>query len=49
MSIETEPFFASLIALLGSPMLLALIVLAIPIGMFFGAVPGLGESSASRF
>ncbi len=42
MSIETEPFFASLIALLGSPMLLALIVLAIPIGMFFGAVPGLG-------
>ena len=39
---QTDAFFASLIALLGSPMLLALIVLAIPIGMFFGAVPGLG-------
>ena len=39
---QTDAFFASLIALLGSPMLMALIVLAIPIGMFFGAVPGLG-------
>jgi TctA family transporter len=42
MPIETHVFFTSLGALLGSPMLLALIVLAIPIGMFFGAVPGLG-------
>jgi TctA family transporter len=42
MPIETHAFFTSLGALLGSPMLLALIVLAIPIGMFFGAVPGLG-------
>jgi len=42
MSIETDIYLASLIALLGSPMLLALIVAAIPIGMFFGAVPGLG-------
>jgi TctA family transporter len=42
MPIETDAFFASLIALLGSPTLLALILLAIPIGMFFGAIPGLG-------
>jgi len=42
MSVETDAYLASLIALLGSPMLLALIVAAIPIGMFFGAIPGLG-------
>lgn len=42
MPIATDAFFGSLIALLGSPTLLALMLLAIPIGMFFGAIPGLG-------
>ena len=34
--------FGSLFSLIGSPTLMGLIVLAIPIGMFFGAIPGLG-------
>ncbi|MFQ6017743.1 MAG: tripartite tricarboxylate transporter permease [Kiloniellaceae bacterium] len=34
--------FSSLIGLVSSPTSMALILLAIPIGMFFGAVPGLG-------
>ncbi len=34
--------FSSLIGLVTSPTMMGLILLAIPIGMFFGAVPGLG-------
>lgn len=34
--------FGSLLALISSPYYMGLIALAIPIGMFFGAVPGLG-------
>ncbi len=34
--------FSSLIGLVTSPTTMGLILLAIPIGMFFGAVPGLG-------
>ncbi len=34
--------FSSLIGLVTSPTLIGLILVAIPIGMFFGAVPGLG-------
>lgn len=34
--------FSSLIGLITSPSMMGLVVLAIPIGMFFGAVPGLG-------
>lgn len=37
-----EIVFSSLIGLLTSPTAMGLLVLAIPIGMFFGAVPGLG-------
>ena len=39
---QLDIVIASLINLLASPGLLALVVLAVPIGMFFGAVPGLG-------
>ena len=34
--------FGSLFTLIGSPYYMGLILLAIPIGMFFGAIPGLG-------
>jgi TctA family transporter len=34
--------YSSLIGLISSPTLMGLVLLAIPIGMFFGAVPGLG-------
>jgi len=37
-----ETIFAPLWGILSSPYLMGLILLAIPIGMFFGAVPGLG-------
>ena len=33
---------ASLLGIVTNPTLMGLIVLAVPIGMFFGAVPGLG-------
>ncbi len=33
---------ATLLALVGDPLLMGLILLAVPIGMFFGVVPGLG-------
>ncbi len=39
---QLDIVIASLINLLASPGLLALVVLAVPIGMFFGAIPGLG-------
>jgi TctA family transporter len=39
-------FLSSLAQLLGSPQLLFLILLAVPIGMVFGAVPGLGGKLA---
>jgi putative tricarboxylic transport membrane protein len=39
-------FLASLTQLLGSPQLLGAILLAVPIGMLFGAVPGLGGKLA---
>ena len=39
---ELERIFTSLLAVIGSPHLVGLIVLAVPIGMFFGAIPGLG-------
>ncbi len=32
----------TLVGLVSSPYLMGLILLAIPLGMFFGAVPGLG-------
>lgn len=37
-----EAIFSPLLAILSSPYLMGLIILAIPLGMFFGAVPGLG-------
>ncbi len=37
-----EVIFGPLLQILTSPQLMGLILLAIPIGMFFGAVPGLG-------
>ncbi len=37
-----EQIFGPLVAIVTSPQLMGLIVIAIPIGMFFGAVPGLG-------
>jgi len=37
-----DPVISSLVGLVTSPTLMGLIVVAIPIGMFFGAVPGLG-------
>jgi TctA family transporter len=37
-----ETVFGTLIGLITSPSLMGLVLLAIPIGMFFGAVPGLG-------
>lgn len=37
-----ETILANLLGLISSPYLMGLILLAIPIGMFFGAVPGLG-------
>lgn len=37
-----EAALASFLSVAGSPTVLGLILLAIPIGMFFGAVPGLG-------
>jgi putative tricarboxylic transport membrane protein len=37
-----DQMFGPLIDIVSSPYLMGLIVLAIPIGMFFGAVPGLG-------
>ena len=37
-----EHMFGPLVQIVGSPYLMGLILLAIPIGMFFGAVPGLG-------
>jgi TctA family transporter len=37
-----DPALTSFVDLVTSPQILGLIVLAIPIGMFFGAVPGLG-------
>ena len=37
-----EIVFGTLIGLVTSPSLMGLVLLAIPIGMFFGAVPGLG-------
>lgn len=37
-----DAIFAPLLMILSSPYLMGLILLAIPIGMFFGAVPGLG-------
>ena len=39
---ELDIVFSSFLALVGSAELVGLILLAIPIGMFFGAVPGLG-------
>ena len=37
-----DQIFGALFGILGSPYLMGLILLAIPLGMFFGAVPGLG-------
>ena len=37
-----EAMFSPLLAIVTSPYLMGLILLAIPLGMFFGAVPGLG-------
>ncbi len=37
-----ETIVASLLGLISSPYLMGLILLAIPIGVFFGSVPGLG-------
>lgn len=37
-----EAMFSPLLAIVTSPYLMSLILLAIPLGMFFGAVPGLG-------
>ena len=39
---SVDVIFASLLNLLTSPELLLLLLAAIPIGMFFGAIPGLG-------
>lgn len=39
---QLEQVFSSLLGIVGSPQLMGLILLAVPIGMFFGAVPGLG-------
>jgi len=39
---ELDRIFDALLTVVGSPHLVGLIVLAVPIGMFFGAIPGLG-------
>lgn len=39
---ELERIFSSLLAVVGDPTIMLLIVIAVPIGMFFGAIPGLG-------
>jgi len=39
---ELDRIFDSLLTIVGSPHLVGLIILAVPIGMFFGAIPGLG-------
>jgi TctA family transporter len=39
---ELDRIFDALLAVVGSPYLVGLIILAVPIGMFFGAIPGLG-------
>ena len=39
---ELDRIFAALLTVVGSPHLVGLIILAVPIGMFFGAIPGLG-------
>jgi TctA family transporter len=39
---QIEQVLSSLFAVIGSPTLMGLIILAVPIGMFFGAIPGLG-------
>lgn len=39
---QLEIAFSTLFGILGSPSVMALILLAIPLGMFFGAIPGLG-------
>lgn len=39
---DLQVIFGPLLSILSSPYLMGLILLAIPIGMFFGAVPGLG-------
>ena len=41
-SMEMDRIFAALLTIVGSPQLVGLILLAVPIGMFFGAIPGLG-------
>jgi TctA family transporter len=41
-----DAMFGPLFEILGSPYLMGLILLAIPLGMFFGAVPGLGGKLA---
>ena len=39
---ELNSILASLLAVIGDPYIMLLIVIAVPIGMFFGAIPGLG-------
>ena len=39
---EIDRIFGALLTVVGSPTIMLLIVIAVPIGMFFGAVPGLG-------
>ena len=39
---QFEQVLSSLLSVVGSPTLMGLIILAVPIGMFFGAIPGLG-------
>ncbi|MEX0852386.1 MAG: tripartite tricarboxylate transporter permease [Bauldia sp.] len=39
---EIDRILGSLLAVVGSPTIMLLIVIAVPVGMFFGAVPGLG-------
>ncbi len=43
---ELDRIFAALLTVVGSPHLVGLIILAVPIGMFFGAIPGLGGIKA---
>jgi putative tricarboxylic transport membrane protein len=39
---ELERIFSALLAVVGDPYIMMLVVIAVPIGMFFGAIPGLG-------
>ncbi|NNG04388.1 MAG: tripartite tricarboxylate transporter permease [Inquilinus sp.] len=39
---ELGQIFGSFLSIVGDPYLMGLILLAVPIGMFFGAIPGLG-------